>query len=67
MTQLTFTGDIAFSKYFTGRANDENLLSDEILTFLSDSDHVVAYVEGPISNGEKKGSDAAATAPSKSK
>lgn len=60
MTSITFTGDIAFSKYFTGRADDENLLSPAILSFLADSDHVVANVEGPISAGEKKGADAAA-------
>ena len=57
MTSITFTGDIAFSKYFTGRSGDENLLSPEILSFLQESDHVVANVEGPISSGEKKGAD----------
>lgn len=60
MTQITFTGDIAFSKYFTGMADKEDLLSPAILSFLKDSDHVVANVEGPISDGEKKGADAAA-------
>lgn len=60
MTQITFTGDIAFSKYFTGMADKEDLLSPAILSFLKDSDHVVANVEGPISAGEKKGEDAAA-------
>lgn len=60
MTEIAFTGDIAFSKYFTGRSRDENLLPPEILSFLRSADHVVPNVEGPISDGEKKGSDAAA-------
>lgn len=60
MTQITFTGDIAFSKYFTGMTDKEELLSPAILAFLKDSDHVVANVEGPISSGEKKGADPAA-------
>ena len=34
MTEIAFTGDIAFSKYFTGRADDEGLLSPAILSFL---------------------------------
>ena len=59
MAKLTFTGDIAFSKYFTGLADKEDLLSPEILAFLRESDHVVANVEGPISSGEKKGADSA--------
>ena len=60
MIQLSFTGDIAFSKYFTGLADKEDLLSPAILSFLAESDHVIANVEGPISLGEKKGADAAA-------
>lgn len=59
MTEIAFTGDIAFSKYFTGRADDEGLLSPAILSFLKNCNHVVANVEGPISAGEKKGADAA--------
>ena len=55
MTQITFTGDIAFSNHFTGLADKEDLLSSAILAFLKDSDHVVANVEGPISSGEKRG------------
>ena len=60
MTEITFTGDIAFSKYFTGMADKEDLLSPAILDFLKSSNHVIANVEGPISSGEKKGADPAA-------
>ena len=59
MTEIAFTGDIAFSKYFTGRSGDKNLLAPEILSFLKSADHVIPNVEGPISDGEKKGTDAA--------
>ena len=37
MTEIAFTGDIAFSKYFTGRADDEQLLSPAILSFLKNN------------------------------
>lgn len=47
-TSLIFTGDIGFDKYMDKRWEDENLLSDEVRTFLSSGDHLIVNVEGPI-------------------
>ena len=47
MTSVSFTGDIAFSKYFRDSWNDR-FLDERIIKFLSDSDHVVANVEAPL-------------------
>ena len=47
MTEITFTGDIAFSKYFKDHWQ-KDFLSGEIMDFLSSSDHVVANVEAPL-------------------
>lgn len=49
MTTISFTGDIAFSKYFKEHWQKE-FLDDSILGFLNDSDHVVANVECPLTN-----------------
>lgn len=49
MTQIAFTGDLAFSKHFSGKFTDEKLLSDEIVEFLSTSDYTVVNVEGAVS------------------
>ena len=46
---ISFTGDIAFDKYMDKKWEDEELISEEILSFLHDSDHVVVDVEGPVS------------------
>lgn len=56
MTNIAFTGDIAFSKHFSGKFTDEKLLSDEIVEFLSSSDYTVANVEGAVSS-EKASAD----------
>ncbi len=48
---IVFTGDIGFDRYMNGKWNDDELLSWDILNFLSDSDHVVANIEGPILAG----------------
>lgn len=45
---LTFTGDIGFDKYMDKRWNDEQLVSDDILGFMHNSDHVIVDVEAPI-------------------
>ena len=45
---LVFTGDIGFDRYMSGKWNDKDLLSREILDFLHSADQVVANVEGPI-------------------
>ena len=47
-TSLIFTGDIGFDKYMDKRWEDENLLSDEVRTFLSSGDHLIVNVEGPL-------------------
>lgn len=51
MTTIAFTGDIAFSKYFRDSWQDEELMSPEIVSFLSGSDHCIANVEGPLFDG----------------
>lgn len=47
MTSLTFTGDIAFSKYFKDHWEKE-FLDEKIKDFLHEADHVVANVESPL-------------------
>ena len=49
MTTLTFTGDIAFSKYFKDHWEKE-FLDEEIKDFLQEADHVVANVESPLTD-----------------
>ena len=48
MTKIAFTGDVAFSKYFASSCGDENLLSDEVKSFLSQSDYTVVNIEASI-------------------
>ena len=45
---LTFTGDIGFDHYMSGKWTDEDLIAEDILRFLNDSGHVIANVEGPL-------------------
>ncbi len=52
MTQLAFTGDIAFTKYFSSACSDENLLDEKIVKFLSSSDYTVVNMEGAVNNGK---------------
>ena len=52
-TSLVFTGDIGFDRYMYEKWDDENLLSDEILTFLHSADHVIPNVEGPVANAKQ--------------
>ncbi|MCR4991289.1 MAG: CapA family protein [Lachnospiraceae bacterium] len=47
-TTLTFTGDIGFDHYMKDRWKDPTLVSSRIKKILSDSDHVVINVEGPL-------------------
>lgn len=51
MTQIAFTGDVAFTKHFAQSCTDEKLLSKEIVDFLSQSDYTVVNVEGAVSSG----------------
>ncbi len=52
-TSLVFTGDIGFDRYMYGKWNDENLISDELLSFLHSADHVFTNVEGPVAVAEQ--------------
>lgn len=52
-TSIVFTGDIGFDNYMNGRHRDENLLDEKLIDYLHSGDHVVANVEGALSNGEK--------------
>lgn len=52
-TSIVFTGDIGFDKYMEGKWEDENLLSDEIIDFFHNADHVLANVEGALIEQEK--------------
>lgn len=61
-TVLTFTGDIGFDKYMKGRENDEHLLSEEVTSFLKDSDHLIVNVEGPLFGGVSSGEGSAGSA-----
>ena len=47
MASITFTGDIAFSKYFKEHWN-KDFLDEKIKYFLRNADHVVANVESPL-------------------
>lgn len=51
MTQIAFTGDIAFTKYFSNSCTDNNLLDEKIVNFLSSSDYTVVNMEGAVNNG----------------
>ena len=45
---LTFTGDIGFDHYMDRKWEDPQLIAEDVLAFLHDSDHVIANVEGPL-------------------
>ncbi len=45
---LVFTGDIGFDRYMNGKWEDEELLSEDVLAFFKDADHVIPNVEGPL-------------------
>ena len=49
MTSIAFTGDIAFSRYFKDRWQ-QDFLDPKITEFLRQSDHVVANVECPMTD-----------------
>ena len=53
---IVFTGDIGFDRYMAGRFNSPDLLSDKIIRFCTDADHVVANVEGALIAAEDDGS-----------
>jgi len=52
-SKLIFTGDIGFDKYMDEQWENENLLSDEVSSFLSSGDHLIVNVEGPLYKQKK--------------
>lgn len=52
MTDISFTGDIAFSKYFANAWKSPGFIDSRILDFLQKSDYVVANVESPFTVGD---------------
>ena len=55
-TSIIFTGDIGFDRYMDRKWEDENFLSADILDFFKSADHVIANVEGALTNAEDDGS-----------
>ena len=55
-TTIAFTGDIGFDRYMNGRWEDEALLAEPVLSFLRESDHVAANIEGALFAAEDDGS-----------
>ena len=53
---IIFTGDIGFDRYMTKKWEDEQLLSTDILDFFNSADHVVANVEGALTDAKDDGS-----------
>ena len=51
MVSVSFTGDISFSKHFTG-AYERDFIHEDVVKFLSSSDHVVANVECAVTSGD---------------
>ncbi len=51
-TSIVFTGDIGFDRYMDRKWEDDTLLSQDILDFFNNSNHVCANVEGALFNGE---------------
>lgn len=52
-TSLVFTGDIGFDRYMYKKWEDDELISQEILSFLHSANHVIANVEGPVAPVEQ--------------
>lgn len=55
-TSIVFTGDIGFDRYMDRKWEDAQLLSSGILDFFHSAEHVVANVEGALTNAEDDGS-----------
>ncbi len=55
-TSIIFTGDIGFDRYMDRKWEDEKFLSSEILDFFDSANHVIANVEGALTNAEDDGS-----------
>lgn len=50
MTSVVFTGDIGFDKHMDGKWDDPQLLSQGVLSYFKNADHVCANVEGALIN-----------------
>lgn len=48
-TSIIFTGDIGFDHYMDRKWEDENLLAEDVLEFLLNTDHLCVNVEGALS------------------
>lgn len=48
MISIAFTGDIGFSKYFKDTFKRDDLMTDEVVDFLADTDYTVVNVEGAV-------------------
>lgn len=48
---IAFTGDIAFSRHFQEAASLAELIDEPIRRFLSEADHGVGNIEGPVDGG----------------
>lgn len=55
-TSIVFTGDIGFDKHMEGKWEDENLLSQSVLDYFHNADHVCANVEGALIDASDDGS-----------
>lgn len=53
-TSIVFTGDIGFDHYMKDRWKDAGLVDEKVLEFLHSNDHVIANVEGPVSECNKQ-------------
>lgn len=51
-TSIVFTGDIGFDRYMDRKWEDDTLLSDDILDFFNNSNHVITNVEGALYDGK---------------
>ncbi len=50
MTKVSFTGDIAFSKYFADAWKRDDFIDADILSYLNGSEYVVANIESPFTS-----------------
>lgn len=53
ITSLLFTGDIGFDKYMDRKWEDEELIAQDVLSYLHDTNHLIVNVEGPLSELSK--------------
>ena len=51
--KISFTGDIGFTKYFTGLFDKPDLLDEQIVDFLNDCDTTRRSASAPDSSGSQ--------------